>query len=372
MLERTAPDEALAATSPPTRRRVVFFTLVGLSMVGLAWLLAAALSAGGLGPADFLLVVLFVVTLPWSVIGFWNATVGLVIMRFAHDPVAAVTPAAARITGDEPIRASTAILACIRNEPPEHVISHLVPLLEGISAHGMAHAFHVYVLSDTTDLALAAMERRHVTEFANAWSGRIEITYRRREDNIAFKAGNIRDFCDRWGKHHDFALVLDADSLMTADCVLRMVRIMQADARLGILQSLVTGMPSTSAFARIFQFGMRLGMRSYTIGSAWWQADCGPYWGHNALVRLEPFMTHCHLPILGDTALIPGHVLSHDQVEAVLMRRAGYEVRVLPEEGGSFEQNPSDAHRVHPARPALVPGQHAVLALPDDARSEAG
>ncbi len=261
-------------------------------------------------------------------------------MRFAHDPVAAVTPAAARITGDEPIRASTAILACIRNEPPEHVISHLVPLLEGISAHGMAHAFHVYVLSDTTDLALAAMERRHVTEFANAWSGRIEITYRRREDNIAFKAGNIRDFCDRWGKHHDFALVLDADSLMTADCVLRMVRIMQADARLGILQSLVTGMPSTSAFARIFQFGMRLGMRSYTIGSAWWQADCGPYWGHNALVRLEPFMTHCHLPILGDTALIPGHVLSHDQVEAVLMRRAGYEVRVLPEEGGSFEQNP--------------------------------
>ena len=196
------------------------------------------------------------------------------------------------------------------------------------------------MLSDTSDLALAAIERRHVTEFANAWRGRIEVTYRRREDNVAFKAGNIRDFCDRWGKDHDFALVLDADSLMTADTVLRMVRIMQADAKLGILQSLVTGMPSSSAFARIFQFGMRLGMRSYTIGSAWWQADCGPYWGHNALVRLEPFMTFCHLPILGDNALIPGHVLSHDQVEAVLMRRAGFEVRVLPEEGGSFEQNP--------------------------------
>ena len=196
------------------------------------------------------------------------------------------------------------------------------------------------MLSDTSDLAHAAIESRHFAELANAWRGRIALTYRRREVNTGFKAGNIRDFCDRWGDQHDFALVLDADSLMTADAVLRLVRIMQANPQLGILQSLVIGMPSTSAFARIFQFGMRLGMRSYTIGSAWWQGDCGPYWGHNALVRIAPFMTHCHLPVLGKGALIAGHVLSHDQVEAVLMRRAGYEVRVLPEEGASFEQNP--------------------------------
>ena len=96
--------------------------------------------------------------------------------------------------------------------------------------------------------------------------------------------------------------MLDADSVMTADAVLRLVRIMQADPQLGILQSLVIGMPSTSAFARIFQFGMRLGMRSYTIGSAWWQGDCGPYWGHNAIVRLAPFMEHCQLPVLAESA----------------------------------------------------------------------
>ena len=82
---------------------------------------------------------------------------------------------------------------------------------------------------------------------------------------------------------------------MTADAILRLVRIMQADPQLGILQSLVVGLPSTSAFARIFQFGMRLGMRSYTIGSAWWQGDCGPYWGHNAVLRLAPFIAHCHI-----------------------------------------------------------------------------
>ena len=134
--------------------------------------------------------------------------------------------------------------------------------------------------------------------------------------------------------------MLDADSVMTIDLVLKLVRIMQLDPSLGIMQSLVIGMPSASAFARIFQFGMRLGMRSYTIGGAWWQGDCGPYWGHNAIVRLAPFMAHCRLPVLAQRALFKGHVLSHDQVEAVLMRNAGYAVRVLAEEGSSFEQNP--------------------------------
>jgi membrane glycosyltransferase len=322
-----------------TQRRVVFFTLVGLTIAGSIWLLAAALSAGGFTAVDLLLVVLFAVTLPWLVIGFWNATIGFLIMRFSADPVAAVTPIAAGISGHEPIVTSTAILVCVRNEPPERVVSHLAPLMQSLYARGEAANFHVYVLSDTGDLAHAAIESRQFAALANAWRGRFEVTYRRREANTGYKAGNIRDFCERWGTHHDFALLLDADSLMTADAVLRMVRIMQADPRLGILQSLVIGMPTLSAFARIFQFGMRLGMRSYTIGSAWWQGDCGPYWGHNALIRIAPFVAHCHLPVL-KTGFIRGDVLSHDQVEAVLMRRAGYEVRVLTEEGESFEQNP--------------------------------
>jgi membrane glycosyltransferase len=134
--------------------------------------------------------------------------------------------------------------------------------------------------------------------------------------------------------------MLDADSAMTVSLLLKLVRVMQADARIGILQSLVVGMPSVSPFARIFQFGMRLGMRSYTIGSAWWQRDCGPYWGHNAIVRIAPFAACCDLPVLDQGALVKGHILSHDQIEAVLMRKAGYEVRVLAEEGASFEQNP--------------------------------
>ena len=151
----------------------------------------------------------------------------------------------------------------------------------------------------------------------------------------------IRDsFCDRWGNNHEFAITLDADSFMPADAVLRLLRIAQANPTLGILQTLIVGMPSVSVFARVFQFGMRLGMRSYTLGATWWQGDCGPYWGHNAVIRLAPFIAHCRMPVLPGNGPLSGHLLSHDQVEAVLMRRAGYEVRVLPIEGLSWEENP--------------------------------
>src|SRR5262245_19347018 len=342
MTEESLRDDVLLAAPPAplTLRRALFFVLVSLTIAGQITLAALALSPGGFSVVDIVLIGLFAVTLPWYVIGFWNATIGLLIMRLARDPVAAVIPAAAPMTGNEPITASTAILVCIRNEPPQRAAAFLAPLLEGLGADESANRFHVYVLSDTDHPETAAAEDTLYGQLADIWRGRLSITYRRRPINPAFKAGNIHDFCKRWGKDHDFALVLDADSVMTADAVRRLVRIMQIDPQLGILQSLVIGMPSTSAFARIFQLGMRLGMRSYTIGSAWWQADCGPYWGHNAIVRLAPFMAHCHLPVLPQSALIGGHVLSHDQVEAVLMRKAGYEVRVLPEEGNSFEQNP--------------------------------
>ena len=104
------------------------------------------------------------------------------------------------------------------------------------------------------------------------------------------------------GRRHEFAITLDADSFIPAEAALRLVRIMQANPTLGILQTLVIGLPSPSAFARLFQFGMRLGMRSYTLGAAWWQGDCGPYWGHNAILRLEPFIAHCRLPLLPGAA----------------------------------------------------------------------
>jgi membrane glycosyltransferase len=325
-----------------TGRRALFAALVIATIAAVMWLAAVALSADGLGPLDVVLLALFLVTLPWTVIGFWNAAIGFVILRFARNPVATVTPAAARVRGDEPITGSVALLACIRNEDPARVIRNLAPMLNGLAPVG-GH-FHLYALSDTSDPTVAAAEERAFAGLAEKWRGRIAVTYRRRNDNAGFKAGNLRDFCLRWGANHEFAVTLDADSFIPASGILRMVRIMQASPEIGILQGLVVGMPSTSAFARIFQFGMRLGMWSYTTGSAWWQGDCGPHWGHNSVLRLQPFTKHCHIPPLPKTGFLGGplggHVLSHDQIEAVLMRRAGYEVRVLPEENLGWEENP--------------------------------
>ncbi|HLH90928.1 MAG TPA: glucans biosynthesis glucosyltransferase MdoH [Xanthobacteraceae bacterium] len=329
-------------TGPPVKfRRALFFTLVAATTLTVLALAVVALSPGGFGVVDLLLLALYAIALPWLVIGFSISVIGFCVMRFARGPIATIFPAAARVRGDEPITASTAILICIRNEAPQRVIRNLAPLMAGLVGAGVGDRFHVFILSDTGDADLAAVEEARLTAFAAAWRGRIAVTYRRRPVNTAFKAGNIRDFCRQWGADYDFSLTLDADSFMTADAVLNLVRIMQSDEKLGIVQSLVVGLPSTSAFARLFQFGMRLGMRSYTIGSAWWQADCGPYWGHNALVRLAPFIAHCELPELPKTGILGGQILSHDQIEAVLMRRAGYEVRVLPLEHQSWEENPA-------------------------------
>jgi membrane glycosyltransferase len=333
-----------AAADALTVRRIIFAGLVLATILVLMGLATHALSVGGLDALDVVLLALFLVTLPWTVIGFWNAAIGFVIMRFARNPAAAVTAAAGRIRGDEPITASVAIMCCIRNEPPARVIRNLAPMLDGLAAAGVGRSFHLYVLSDTSDPVTAVEEEASFAALTEAWRGRIAITYRRRTENSGFKAGNIRDFCERFGADHEFAVTLDADSFIPASAVLRMVRIMQVSPEIGLLQGLVVGMPSTSAFARIFQFGMRLGMFSYTIGGAWWQGDCGPHWGHNSVIRLIPFIKHCHIPMLptdgflGD--VLGGHVLSHDQIEAVLLRRAGYEVRVLVDEHLGWEENP--------------------------------
>ena len=322
-----------------TARRVAFAAFFIITTVASLWLAVLALAPGGFGALDLTALVLFAATLPWMVVGLWNAVIGFIVMRFKADPAMAVMPSIAHVRGDEPVASATAILLCIRNELPIRIIRNLEPMLTGIAASGYGDRFHLYLLSDTNDADLAGKEETHFRELAQRWRDRVAITYRRRTVNTGYKAGNIREFCEQWGDKHEFAVTLDADSFMTADAILRLVRIMQADSRLGILQGLVVGLPSTSLFARIFQFGMRLGMRSYTLGSAWWQSDCGPYWGHNAVLRLKPFIKYCELPVLKDGEK-ERHILSHDQIEAALMRSAGYHVRVLAQEDLGWEENP--------------------------------
>ncbi len=321
-------------------RRLAFLALVAGTIAALAATMVRALDADGLDAVDLALVAAFSVTLPWTAVGFWNAAIGLALMLGHRDPAALATPVAALGRDPTPIDTRTALLVCIRNEDPARLERNLGEMLAGLAPLPEAARLEVFLLSDSDRPSVLPAEAAVAAALGRRFGGALRVTYRRRERNPGFKAGNLRDFCERWGAAFDFAIVLDADSVMSPAAILRLIRTMQADPKLGIVQSLVVGLPNASPFARTFQFGMRLGMRSYTLGSAWWQGDCGPYWGHNAIVRLAPFFEHCALPELPGRGPLSGSVLSHDQLEAALMRRSGHEVRVLPLEGGSWEENP--------------------------------
>jgi membrane glycosyltransferase len=338
-LTLTTPT-GLQANAELARRRRIVIILNVVTWLAMMWTAARILSAGGWSLVDAILFLCFAAGTPWTVLGFWNALIGLWLLHFKNGSMAEVAPYAAAGDDIAPIRIKTAVFMTLRNEDPQRAIMRLRTVKSSIDATGEGQTFSYFVLSDTNDPEVAAAEEQAVATWQVQDSDRERITYRRRTDNTGYKAGNVRDFCARWGKDYELMLPLDADSLMSGPAIVRLVRTMQAHPKIGILQSLVVGMPSPSAFARIFQFGMRHGMRSYTMGQAWWVGECGPFWGHNAVVRIKPFHEQCELPVLAGTPPLGGHVLSHDQVEATFMRRAGYEVRVLPVENDSWEENP--------------------------------
>lgn len=323
---RADPDDTLLG------RRLLVFGVWAASLVGAAAGMAAALGTGPWPVPGVLVLVLFVLAAPWSLLLLLNSLIGLVILLWCRAPAAFVNPALAATPSDAPVQGPVAICIAIRNEDPVRVRARIDAMLHSLAQTGWLQAFIVHVLSDSDAV--------HEAAEAAAFQGMTHVRYRRRTSNGGFKAGNLRAFAAAAQETYDLMVVLDADSLMSGAAIVRMVRIMQAAPQIGILQTLIVGRPTESGFARVFQFGMRHGMRSHTVGAAWWQGPSGPFWGHNAILRIRPFLEHCALPLLPGAPPFGGPVLSHDQVEAVLIRAAGWEVRVLADEFGSWEENP--------------------------------
>ncbi|MGF1467287.1 MAG: glucans biosynthesis glucosyltransferase MdoH [Sandaracinaceae bacterium] len=337
------PDPTHPPPTPLHRRRLAMAALVAVTCAALTAAMAALFSPGGYRPTEVGMLVCFAATLPWQVLGFWNSVVGAGLLAFRTDPVRAVAPLAGLRDDDRASwapRSRIALAMPIYHEDVERAFAHLRSTVASVDRAGLGDDVDVFVLSDSQrpgvyGAELAAFHRWRADDARPA-----RLHYRRRPANTGFKAGNLRAFVEEHGDDFDLLVVLDADSLMSGRSIRRLVRLMEANPRLGILQSLAVGLPAETPFARVFQFGMRHGMRTYTTGSAFWQGDSGPYWGHNACLRIAPFRAHCALPELSGRGPLAGPVLSHDQVEAALMRGAGWEVRVLPEEGGSYEDNP--------------------------------
>jgi membrane glycosyltransferase len=309
-------------------RHLLVGSIVLVVSVCLAVSLYRTLVPGGWTVAKSVMMLSGLGAAPWVGLCAANGLIGFVL-RLRHP----VSPAPMPIEGDLP---RTAIVITVRSEDMGSVLAPVRRLLNGLDTSGSGEAFGLFVLSDTTDPAAAEAEERAIAAFRKRDRDPGRVRYRSRRHNAGFKAGNIMEFLEHQAAGFELMLILDADSEMTPAAVLRLVAAMRNDPTLGIVQHLTVGLPATSAFPRLFQFGMRAGMRIWATALAWWQGDACVYWGHNAVIRIAPFREHCKMPLLPDGAAI----LSHDQIEAAMLCGAGWGVRLLPEEDGSYESNP--------------------------------
>lgn len=236
--------------------------------------------------------------------------------------------------------APTAVVLPIYNEDVARVYAGLRAIYQSVAATGQLEHFDFFILSDTTDPNLWIEEEVGWVELNRELNARGRIHYRKRRHNTNAKAGNIADFCRRWGARYRYMLVLDADSIMSGPTLVRLVRMLERHAGVALIQTAPVLARAETLFARILQFGMRLYSPVFLSGLNYWQQGQGNFWGHNAIVRLAPFIAHCALPELPGSAPFGGKILSHDFVEAALLQRAGWAVWMIPDVDGSYEEGP--------------------------------
>ena len=243
---------------------------------------------------------------------------------------------------DGPLISRCVVLVPVYNEDPAATFTRIAAMDASLRRTGFGDSFDIAILSDTRDAAVADAEKRGFLRLLTMTGGDGRIFYRRRETNRGRKAGNIEDFITRSGAAYDLAIILDADSLMEGDTMIEMVRRMEADPALGLLQTLPQIVNAASRFGRIQQFAAAFYSPVFCRGLAMMQGRTGPFWGHNAIVRVRAFAESCGLPELSGKPPFGGHILSHDYVEAALLARAGWSVRVDDDLSGSYEEGPEN------------------------------
>ena len=322
-------------------RRWLFFGLVaGTTLVGVDMMLDIA-GANGFFGLEIVILVLFGLTFCWISIAFWNAVIGFVLTALRRDPLS-LRHALVRRAEMGHVASRTALVMPVHNEDPVRVTSSLAAMLRSLARTGIGDQFDAFLLSDTTDATIAEAEEAAFENLRQQLERPGAVRYRRRADNVGRKAGNIEDFCHRWGSDYDFMVVLDADSIMTGSTLVELVRAMEATPDAGLLQTVPTPAGRTTLFGRLLQFAACLYSPMLAAGQSFWQTDAANYWGHNAIIRVSAFAEHCTLPVLPGRPPLGGQILSHDFVEAALLRRAGWGVYLLPGIGGSYEDVPGN------------------------------
>ncbi|MCJ2013476.1 glucans biosynthesis glucosyltransferase MdoH [Methylobacterium sp. J-076] len=337
------PREAWHGSSRSLAARRLALALPSLATAAaLAWLAGRAFPAGD--ALAWAVLATFSLVMGWQAFTAWQYLYGFVADLLGARARSALERAAAAPGPLPRGEGRTAAIVAIHAEDAVAVFARLRVMARSLAREG-TDDIDIFVLSDTRDGAIAAVEEH---EFARiqAWAAADpalpRIRYRRRRENTGRKAGNVAEFCARHGRDYAFMIVLDADSLMTGAAMTRLARLMQASPKVGLIQTVSYAAGRDTLFARVQQFAVRLYAPLALRCLETWQGPEGSYWGHNAILRIEAFAAHAGLPVLPGRAPLGGEILCHDIVEGALMVRAGWEVRLLPEFGGTWEEMPTN------------------------------
>jgi membrane glycosyltransferase len=319
------------ATTMVWRRGFIFLSTAALTGAG-GYEMYRVLQVGGVTVLEAMVLALFLILLAWVAFSFASALAGFFVL-LAHGPGAFAQDA------ELPAIASrTAMLLPTYNEDPHRLTARLRAIIESLETTSHEKLFDWYVLSDSTDPDIWVAEEKALLALRQVVGTR--LYYRHRADNTARKAGNISEWIKRFGGAYDFMIVLDADSLMSGQTIVRLVHAIESNPSAGLVQTLPMIVNARSLFSRVQQFAGRLYGPMIAAGVAWWHGSEGNYWGHNAIIRVKAFAEAAALPELRGRKPFGGHILSHDFVEAALMRRAGWGIYMLPTLGGSYEEVP--------------------------------
>ena len=310
-------------TSPEgmTSRRLLLFLLTMLLATTASAAVQDSLLGDGIDLWDVALLVLFFPLFGWIAFGFLNALIGFVLLMTRMHPGFVPVP-----RNRQPLTGRTAVLVPVHNEDVDAVFGRIARMMHAVEAAGEAATFAFFVLSDSGEEAgaqeIAAWE-------VLAPGSRVPLYYRRRTDNVARKPGNVADWVRRFGGAYDHMMMLDADSLMSADAMIGMAQVMERRPSVGLLQTVPTIHGATTLFQRWMQFNSRLYGPISTAGLVWWSGSEAPFWGHNAMIRTRAFAESCGLPVLPGGPPFGGAIMSHDMVEAALLRRRGWAVHLI-------------------------------------------